>query len=311
MWAQLKAAAVEQENQVSLMQIDMMQLQVLQTQMDNIMLQSTLVVGFAIGLWGGETLAELVKDTEEICIWKTTASLAFGHLYFYNVAVSISCGVIIVICVSYLKQASQQAALTVNTGAAIAMTRHHLWTATALFVTSIITFVIAAVLLVVLYVGIARRIPYTDPRRAEGGVEAEDVEGLVTLFDGKETITCINPQDPSANDSRDVHGKTIAIVNTCIIGMFFLLGAAYFKAVRQSYQPATLLRWYVAHQARVVAIHERLSAFDVPLGTGPALQGIGPSLHDAHAGHKGGGRGQQHGLAVVDVGIEEDSVSEG
>lgn len=125
MWAQLKAAAVEQENQVSLMQIDMMQLQVLQTQMDNIMLQSTLVVGFAIGLWGGETLAELVKDTEEICIWKTTASLAFGHLYFYNVAVSISCGVIIVICVSYLKQASQQAALTVNTGAAIAMTRHH------------------------------------------------------------------------------------------------------------------------------------------------------------------------------------------
>ena len=37
--------------------------------------------------------------------------------------------------------------------------------------------------------------------------------------------SCCCVQDPSANDSRDVHGKTIAIVNTCIIGMFFLLGA--------------------------------------------------------------------------------------
>ena len=52
-----RAVCLAQENAVHLMQIDMLQLSVLQTQMDNISVQSTLVAGFALAMWAGETLA--------------------------------------------------------------------------------------------------------------------------------------------------------------------------------------------------------------------------------------------------------------
>ena len=171
MWAKVNAAQVQQQNWVDLMQIDMMQLAVLQTQMDNICLQSTLITGFAIGMWAGETLSPFVEDDSQACIWKQSSSLVFGHIFFYCVAVCISCCVIIVTSISYIKQAAQEAALTVSTGAAIALTRHHLWTVTKLFITSIITFVLSAVILVILFVGMWRRIPYTEPEY--NGAEVE------------------------------------------------------------------------------------------------------------------------------------------
>ena len=112
MWAKVNAAQVQQQNWVDLMTIDMMQLSVLQTQMDNICLQSTLITGFAIGMWAGETLSPFVEDDSQACIWKHNSSLVFGHIFFYCVAVCISCCVIIVTSISYIKQAAQEARAT-------------------------------------------------------------------------------------------------------------------------------------------------------------------------------------------------------
>ena len=61
MWARVNAQSVAQENAVNLMQIDMLQLNVLQTQLDNVSMQATLIIGFALGMWAGETLDPLLE----------------------------------------------------------------------------------------------------------------------------------------------------------------------------------------------------------------------------------------------------------
>jgi len=67
MWANVNAQSVHQQNAVSLMQVDMLQLGVLQTQMDNLSVQATLLIGFALSMWGGATLKPLLEDDSQIC----------------------------------------------------------------------------------------------------------------------------------------------------------------------------------------------------------------------------------------------------
>ena len=67
MWANVNAQSVHQQNAVSLMQVDMLQLGVLQTQMDNLSVQATLPIGFALSMWGGATLKPLLEDDSQIC----------------------------------------------------------------------------------------------------------------------------------------------------------------------------------------------------------------------------------------------------
>ena len=45
----------------------MLQLGVLQTQMDNLSVQATLLIGFALSMWGGATLKPLLEDDSQIC----------------------------------------------------------------------------------------------------------------------------------------------------------------------------------------------------------------------------------------------------
>ena len=110
---------------VNLMQIDMLQLSVLTTQMDNVCLQTTLLMGIAVLMWSGEILHQFVEDDNEVCIWKQTVSLFFGHIFFYCIASCISFGVLILISMLYIKVGAQRAALTVSTGASVAITHAH------------------------------------------------------------------------------------------------------------------------------------------------------------------------------------------
>ena len=57
MLASVNAASVHQENAVNMMQLDMLRLQTLQTQLGNVSMQATLVIGFAIAMLGGECAA--------------------------------------------------------------------------------------------------------------------------------------------------------------------------------------------------------------------------------------------------------------
>ena len=66
--------------------------------------------------------------------------------------------------------------------------------------------------------------------------EAEEVEGIVEMFNGKMTIECLDPRDPSANSRRDDHGIAIAAINTIIVAFFFIWGS-----VRRCRPPLGLL----------------------------------------------------------------------
>ena len=277
MWASVKAASVKQENLVNLMQVDMLQLSVTQTQLDNLCLQSTLIIGFTLSILSGETLKPLVDDSEQSCIWKSTMALAFGHILFYMIATCIGCCIVNICLISYLKQHSQDAALTVSTGAAAAITRRHIKLLNALFVTAMVCFSVAAAFLVILFLGFPKRHHYGGPI-----TDDNDVEGLVEMPDGSWTITCLSPLDDYANKERDVHGKIIASINTAIFFSFAAFGTYKFlvraeaavsspprppprlrpparaQMIRRSFEPKTLLAWYVEHEARRHAMHARV-----------------------------------------------------
>ena len=104
MWAKINAAEVQQTNRVNLMQIDMLSLGVLQTQMDNLTMQSTLMIGFSMSMFGGESLNPLVNDQSQICVYKTWYHMLFGLIFFMSVTTSVSCGLILVVITSFIKQ---------------------------------------------------------------------------------------------------------------------------------------------------------------------------------------------------------------
>uniref|UniRef100_A0A7S3WK79 Uncharacterized protein n=1 Tax=Emiliania huxleyi TaxID=2903 RepID=A0A7S3WK79_EMIHU len=125
MWARTQAAQVMQANKVNLMQIDMMQLSVLQTRMDNITMQSTLTMGFALAMFGGETLLPLVEDEGVVCIYKTWYHRMFAVVFFFTVVVTLSLSLLVVVVTLEVKQLAQEAALLVSTNAAVARARVH------------------------------------------------------------------------------------------------------------------------------------------------------------------------------------------
>ena len=238
-------------------------------------------------MWAGATLKPLLEDESQMCIWKSGLNLGIATVFFVCVALTISCCMLVVSVVSYIKQYAQEAALIVSTGAAVAVTRLHLRSLNRIFVVTYTSFGLSAVLLIVLFVGMPARIPYvrspliaaeahperrlsapscaeqchfagasvglpcsvfsrldcsfleahgcsgcrgccdmgakaiagpTRKRLAEetldgeapleeeeeaAAEEEEELEYLVDLFDGSQTITCIDPRDPIANERYD------------------------------------------------------------------------------------------------------------
>ena len=71
------------------MQIDMLQLNVLQTQLDNVSMQATLIIGFALGMWGGETLDPLTDDEGPHCVFKSWGRSAIAVVFFSAIAVGL------------------------------------------------------------------------------------------------------------------------------------------------------------------------------------------------------------------------------
>lgn len=71
MFARVSAAAVEQDNAVNMMQLDMLRLQTLQTQIGNVSLQSTLIIGFAVSMLCGDNMVPLMDDQGPRCLFKS------------------------------------------------------------------------------------------------------------------------------------------------------------------------------------------------------------------------------------------------
>jgi len=176
------------------------------------------------------------------------------------VALCITNCFIAVVLASYVKQASQGAALLVATGAAVANTRRHLVYINQCFVNAIACFMASAGLLIWLYVGLAARIPYVAPKQSsiDAASSPDADESIVTLYDGSQSIACIDVRVPAHNDARNLQMQCIAWTNTFIIVGMGALGYWRFRSVRNSYDPEALMAWYTEYKTKQHEMHEKI-----------------------------------------------------
>jgi len=257
MWAKVNAATVAQENLVNLMSIDMMQLNVLQTQLDNVSMQAVLIIGFALSMWGGETLDPLSDDTGPHCIFKTGTRSLVAIIFFASVGLCITHSFIAVVISLFIKQASQASALLVSPGATVANTRRHMGFIYNCFVRAIAFFLSSATLLLWLFVGLPSRIHFDIPEEAHD-IDWEDGDGVTRMYNGEHTITCMDRFSPDANAARNLLTFSIAALNTLILASMGTWGYYRFNAVRASYEPLALLEWWSQHKAEQARQHEIL-----------------------------------------------------
>ncbi|KAL3907909.1 MAG: hypothetical protein SGPRY_010001 [Prymnesium sp.] len=266
MFARVQSASVHQENAVNMMQLDMLRLQTLQTQLGNVSMQATLVIGFAIAMLGGDNMVPLMDDEGSRCLYKSWIHMLCGLIFFLSVAGCVSyCFIVVgasslsvrqldvssiihpplqVTVAAYLKQASQRSALLVSTRAAVANTGMHIKVVFRMFVRSIICFIISAVLLIWLFAGLPSRLPF-DYDAAEAAWEgAGDASYVSQLDDGKYVITCLDPHSVKDQNLRNDYALALAGLTTALIVVMCAWGMHTFYRVRRTYEPRTLLSWY-------------------------------------------------------------------
>jgi len=272
MWAKINAAEVQQTNRVNLMQIDMLSLGVLQTQMDNLTMQSTLMIGFAMTMFGGETLSPLVNDQSQICVYKTWYHMLFGLIFFMSVTTSTSCGLILVVITSFIKQATQEAALIVSTGAAVAMTRKHLDVLRQIFMILLTTFTCATGSLFILYVALPKRIEQPEPAASSSGSGSSSGSTATGRMLSAEAggspadeiwRPCIDVNDPADHTSVRAFGTALGVVNSSILLLMGFNLIMMYRRVRRSYEPKVLMEWYRVHSAEEQTKVSRLHAVDM------------------------------------------------
>ena len=83
-----------------------MKMQVLQTQLDNVSTQATLLIGFTLSMWAGETLVPLTEDQSAHCIYKTAWTQVLGFAFFISVVLGVCFCSTVVGLSSYVKQRS-------------------------------------------------------------------------------------------------------------------------------------------------------------------------------------------------------------
>ena len=124
--------------------------------MDNLTMQATIVIGFALAMWGGETLGPLVEEESEVCIYKSVGHRLFATMFFLSVSVTMSLALAVVVLTSQVKQLAQEAALLVSTQAAVARSRGHVRHMNNCFSAATCSFYCSAMLLVILFVGLPK-----------------------------------------------------------------------------------------------------------------------------------------------------------
>jgi hypothetical protein len=270
MWAKINAAEVQQTNRVNLMQIDMLSLGVLQTQMDNLTMQSTLMIGFAMTMFGGETLNPLVNDQSQICVYKSWYHMLFGLIFFMSVTTSTSCGLILVVITSFIKQATQEAALIVSTGAAVAMTRKHLDVLRQIFMILLTSFTCATGSLFILYVALPKRIEQPEPAASSSGSSSGSTATgrMLSAEEGGSPADeiwrpCIDVNDPADHASVRAFGTALGVVNSSILLLMAFKLIMMYRRVRRSYEPKVLMEWYRVHSAEEQTKVSRLHAVDM------------------------------------------------
>lgn len=268
MWARINVAEFQQTNRVNLMQIDMLSLGVLHTQMGNLTMQSTLMIGFAMAMFAGGSSNPLVNDQSQICVYKSWYHMLFGLIFFMSVTTSTSCGLILVVITSFLKQATQEAALIVSTGAAVAMTRKHLDVLRQIFMILLTAFTFATGSLFILYVALPKRIEQPEPAASSSGSSSgSTATGRLLAEEGVSVDSvwrqCIDHNDPADHASVRAFGTALGLVISSILLLMAFNLIMMYRRVRHSYEPKVLMEWYRVHSAEEQTTVNRLHAVDM------------------------------------------------
>ena len=270
MWARINVAEFQQTNRVNLMQIDMLSLGVLHTQMGNLTMQSTLMIGFAMTMFAGGSSNPLVDDQSQVCVYKSWYHMLFGLIFFMSVTTSTSCGLILVVITSFIKQATQEAALIVSTGAAVAMTRKHLDVLRQIFMILLTTFTFATGSLFILYVALPKRIEQPEPTASSSASSsASNATGRLLAEEGGGSAAdevwrqCIDHNDPADHASVRAFGTALGVVMSSILLLMGINLIVMYRRVRRSYEPKILMEWYRVHSAEEQTKVSRLHAVDM------------------------------------------------
>lgn len=169
--------------------------------------------------------------------------MVLGALFFILVTACIAFCFIVVVLASYLKQASQQAALLVSTRASVANTQVHIQTVFRHFVRAITCFIVSAALLIWIFAGLPSRVPFK--HTINRSLQGDMIEELDT---GSYTIMCLDIHSASANWQRDAYMIVLSSLTTLVIAAMVAWGYHTYYLMAATYEPRELLTWYSRHK---------------------------------------------------------------
>ena len=191
---------------IQIQQVALMQVQVLSTQLDSVSTQATLIIGFSLGLWAGETLVPLTDDTSPHCIYKSVASELLGAAFFLVTALGASFCCVVVGLSCYVKSRSLYEAVRGNHEKAVELTEDFVAQIYRNFIGAGVCFILAILTSFWLFVGVPNEIPYV-PDASDANDTAHE-ETLTRMHNGEWRITCIDRLSPAHQDQRDERKET-------------------------------------------------------------------------------------------------------
>jgi len=181
-------------------------------------------------------------------------------------------------------QATQEAALIVSTGAAVAMTRTHLDVLRQVFMILLTAFTIATGSLFILYVALPKRIQQLEPAASSSNSSSGSTSGSISgsISSSGSTSTgrllaeegggseadavwrqCIDQNDPADHASVRAFGTALGLVLSSILLLMGFILIMMYRRVRRSYEPKVLMEWYRVHSAEEQMKVNRLHAVDL------------------------------------------------
>jgi len=183
-------------------------------------------------------------------------------------------------------QATQEAALIVSTGAAVAMTRKHLDVLRQVFMILLTAFTIATGSLFILYVALPKRIQQLEPAASSSNSSSgsTSISGSISSSHSSSGSTstgrllaeegggseadavwrqCIDQNDPADHASVRAFGTALGLVLSSILLLMGFILIMMYRRVRRSYEPKVLIEWYRVHSAEEQTKRSRLHAVDM------------------------------------------------
>ena len=225
----LRKPLLRQKNENAMMiqiqQVALMQVQVMSTQLDSVSTQATLIIGFSLGLWAGETLVPLTDDTSPHCIYKSLASQILGAAFFLVTALGASFCCIVVGLSCYVKSRSLYEAVRGCHEKAVELTEVFVAQIYTNFIGAGVCFILSILTSFWLFVGVPNEIPYVLDDTFEQ-YEAHE-ETLTRMHNGEWRITCIDRLSPAAQNQRDAYCYAIAVTISATV--LFMCGCGIWQ----------------------------------------------------------------------------------